>query len=240
MRQAVDRHHQNLIFDPLDAPGTDETDDAKGTVAGPSSPAPRQPRRLLAHPSEMANSSRSRPQFRSARSPTSQCLPHPATGANAAAASPPPAAERAHAAPRPPTGRRLDCDQRAKASAERRDQALRPRGAAARREPAVLLAARVVHAAAASSSQPAPKVLSLSVGSAIARSCHRRQTVLDVRCRTELRPLVCPLRGSGPRLDQTNSGFCGVCRHFANTATGIRSRPSPARFDPLWLEMTSF
>ena len=46
------------------------------------------------------------------------------------------------------------------------------------REPAILLATRVVHAATASSSQPAPNALSHSVGSAIARSSHRCQTVL--------------------------------------------------------------
>ena len=40
MRQAVDRDHQNVVLDALDAPRTDEAHDAKGTVACPSSPAP--------------------------------------------------------------------------------------------------------------------------------------------------------------------------------------------------------
>jgi hypothetical protein len=46
------------------------------------------------------------------------------------------------------------------------------------REPAILLATRVVHAATAWSSRPAPNALSHSVGSAVARSSHRCQTVL--------------------------------------------------------------
>ena len=41
VRQAVDRDHErNVVLDALDAPRTDEARDAKGAVAGPSSPAP--------------------------------------------------------------------------------------------------------------------------------------------------------------------------------------------------------
>jgi hypothetical protein len=45
-------------------------------------------------------------------------------------------------------------------------------------EPAILLATCIGHAATASSSQPAPNALAHPVGSAIARSSHRCQTVL--------------------------------------------------------------
>ena len=40
MDQAVDRHHQNVVLDPLDAPRTDEAHDAQSAIACPSSPAP--------------------------------------------------------------------------------------------------------------------------------------------------------------------------------------------------------
>jgi hypothetical protein len=62
-------------------------------------------------------------------------------------------------------------------SEQRGDDASQARFAGVR-EPAILLATRVVHAAIASSSHPAPSALWLSVGSAIARSSHRCQTVL--------------------------------------------------------------
>lgn len=39
MRQAIDRNHQNVMLDELDAPRTDEADDAEGAAACPSSPA---------------------------------------------------------------------------------------------------------------------------------------------------------------------------------------------------------
>jgi hypothetical protein len=42
------------MLDALDGPRADQTHDAQGTVSCPPSPASRQPRRLLAHPSEMA------------------------------------------------------------------------------------------------------------------------------------------------------------------------------------------
>jgi len=42
------------MLDPVDAPHPNEAHDCKGTVWCPSSPTPRQPPRLLAHPSEMA------------------------------------------------------------------------------------------------------------------------------------------------------------------------------------------
>jgi hypothetical protein len=54
MRQPVDRDHENVMLDALDGPRADQTHDAQGTVSCPPSPASRQPRRLLAHPSEMA------------------------------------------------------------------------------------------------------------------------------------------------------------------------------------------
>ena len=54
MRQPVDRDHQNVILDALDSPRANKTHDPQGAVACPSSPAPEQPRRLLAHSSEMA------------------------------------------------------------------------------------------------------------------------------------------------------------------------------------------
>ena len=69
------------------------------------------------------SSSRSRPQSRSARSRPSRCLPHPATAANAAAASPPPAAARAHAGRRPPSEHRRGYDRRARANDGRRGRA---------------------------------------------------------------------------------------------------------------------
>jgi hypothetical protein len=40
MRQAVDRDHQSVVLDTLDAPRTDEARDAKDAVSCPSSPAP--------------------------------------------------------------------------------------------------------------------------------------------------------------------------------------------------------
>ena len=107
------------------------------------------------------------------RSPPSRCPPDPATAANAAAASPPPAAVRAHAAPRPQSEHRRDCGGRARASGERRaprdcdeeqqrserwgshardnqpehcdDRAERPRTGRTQ-QPAVLQASGVVHA----------------------------------------------------------------------------------------------
>ena len=72
------------------------------------------------------SSSRSRPPRRWGRSPPSRCLLGPARGESAEAASPLLGGERAHDAPRPPSGRRLDCDERAKASGERRGPARRP------------------------------------------------------------------------------------------------------------------
>src|SRR5450755_1291848 len=67
------------------------------------------------------------------------------------------------------------------------------------RDPAILLATRVVHAATASSSQSAPNALSLSVGSTIARSCHRCQTVLVASGIGPSYDLLCALsRGIGP------------------------------------------
>jgi hypothetical protein len=147
-----------------------------------------------------------------------------ATAASAEAATPPPGEGRERAAPRLPGGRRLDCDQRAKASAERRDPALRLRGAAARRapplprsghkpeqrgddasqarfagvrEPTILLTAGAVHAAPASSWRPQPDALSLALSCAIARSCHRRQTARTRSTIGPIRPVLC---GPGRRI----------------------------------------
>jgi hypothetical protein len=72
-----------------------------------------------------------------ARSPPSRCLPGLAIAANGAAATPAPGAERARAAPRPPSGRRRDCDQRATASAEHRAPAPPLRAATPRRAPSL-------------------------------------------------------------------------------------------------------
>ena len=55
MRQPVHRNHENVVLDPFDAPHANNAHDAQGPVARPPSPAPRQPRRLLAHPSQMAS-----------------------------------------------------------------------------------------------------------------------------------------------------------------------------------------
>ena len=74
-------------------------------------------------------------------------------------------------------GERRRSRARAHESEQRRDGAGQRRLAGVG-EPTVLLAARVAHAATASSSQPAPSALSHSVGSAIARSSHRCETVL--------------------------------------------------------------
>jgi hypothetical protein len=54
VRQPVDGHYNDVVLDPLDAAHTIKAHDGKGTVSWPSSPAPRQPPRLLSHPSEMA------------------------------------------------------------------------------------------------------------------------------------------------------------------------------------------
>ena len=59
MRQPVDRDHQDVIFNTLNATRTDDAKHADRATACPSSPAPRQPRRLLAHPSEMTSVERS-------------------------------------------------------------------------------------------------------------------------------------------------------------------------------------
>jgi hypothetical protein len=60
------------------------------------------------------------------------------------------------------------------------------------REATILLTARVVHAATASSWRPPPDALSLALNCAIARSCHRRQTARDpVDYRPVVRPVLC-------------------------------------------------
>ena len=53
MDQAVDRHHQNVVLDSLDAPRTDEAHDAKGAPACPASPASSEPRRLVVQKGEV-------------------------------------------------------------------------------------------------------------------------------------------------------------------------------------------
>ncbi len=138
-------------------------------------------------------SSRSRRQSRSGRPPQSQSLPHLATATNAAAASPAPAAVPARTGRRPQTALRPASDsERASesqwrawrpsptavrtssppsaaapatvvASPKQPDDDASQRRFAGAREPAILLATRVVHAATASSSQPAPNALSHSL-----------------------------------------------------------------------------
>jgi hypothetical protein len=117
--------------------------------------------------------------------------PPPATAANAAAASPPPPAARAHAGRLPrarpdptptserepvaraetqPDGRESQQPAERRRSCDRNRQPEQPGDDASQcrlpgvREPAILLATRVVHAATASSSWPPPNTLPLSVG----------------------------------------------------------------------------
>jgi hypothetical protein len=68
------------------------------------------------------------------------------------------------------------------------------------REPAILLATRVVHAATASSSQPVPNALPLAVGSAIAldRPTAAGQSSRSVRYRVSYGLMRARFRGIGP------------------------------------------
>ena len=127
--QPVDRHHHDVMLDALDAPRTDQTHDAKSAATCPPSPASRQPRRLLSNSSEVTHVVR--PRFgldRNRDAGGSDChrvdvaLATP-TSRSAEGASPPPRGVRARAAPRPPSGRRLDCAARARRSGERRGRA---------------------------------------------------------------------------------------------------------------------
>jgi hypothetical protein len=54
MGQPVDRDHQYVVLDALHATHPDEAQHGDRAVARPSSPAPRQPRRLLMHAGEVA------------------------------------------------------------------------------------------------------------------------------------------------------------------------------------------
>jgi hypothetical protein len=95
---------------------------AGGAIAMPPAPA----RGRDGSRRSFASWSRSRPPRRSERSLPSRYLPGLARAESAEAAGPPPGGRRACAGPRPPSGRRPDCDEQAKASAERRAPALRP------------------------------------------------------------------------------------------------------------------
>ena len=128
--QPVDRDHDHVILDALGHAHERDTGlqahrcvpiFAGAVTATPPALAPE--RDGAGRRTE--SSFRSRWRSRRARSHRVDVSPDPATAANAAAATPPPGEGRARAAPRPPSERRLDCDQRAKASAERRDPALR-------------------------------------------------------------------------------------------------------------------
>jgi hypothetical protein len=156
-----------------------------------------------------------------------------ATAANAAAASPRPAAVPARAGRRPQSAPQPDSDGRARASGARSNPARRrenqqpaerrrsrdrnrepeqpdddasPRRLSGVREPAILLTTRAVHAPTASSSQPPPNLLSLSVASATSRSSHRCQTVPGVsvanRSTTRRLPVLDEI---GPRMDHQES-----------------------------------
>ena len=127
--QPIDRDHQNVLLKPLDAACANQADHWHRAASTPPPTPARQPRRLFAHPSEMAivvrpaSSSRSRTRRRSARSPTSRCPLAPATAASDAAATPPSEAARTRAGPRPPSERPRGCARRATASGERRTRA---------------------------------------------------------------------------------------------------------------------
>ena len=138
--QPVDRDNEHVLLDSLDAPGANQAHDAERPVACPPSPAPRQPVGLLPHSSDVTCFVRPRLGFDRDDNPR----PGDRNGVNVATAmpgqpmpQPPPLRpERGERAPHlaPPSERRLDCDQRATASAERRDPALR-RGARFRPAP---------------------------------------------------------------------------------------------------------
>jgi hypothetical protein len=113
---------------------------------------------------------------------------------------------------------------------EQRGDGASQRRLAGAREPAILLATRVVHAAIASRSRPAPNAISHSVGSATSRSSHRCQTVPGTSVPDRATTLRLPALGEiGPRLDRAASHFYEICRAFASTATGIRTRVSAVR-----------
>jgi hypothetical protein len=131
---------------------TRSTPPARTRHMTPATPPARAPERECARRA-FWSSSRSRPQSRSVRSPPSRCLPHRATAANAAAASPPPAAVRAHAARRPPSGHRRGYDRRRPASASQ-CRAQRPSPNAVR------------NSSPASEAAPAPPITSASSAAA--------------------------------------------------------------------------
>ena len=232
---------------------------AGAATATPPAPAPE---RDGDHRTSWSSSQSRRPS-RWARSPPSRCLPNPATAASAEAATPPPRERRARAAPRPLSGRRLDCGQQAKASAERRDPALRlprssspasaaapalattspnsaamtlaPARSAGVREPAILLATGVVHAATASSS-------TTTAERALASPwlCHRSivPPAPDGPARSGIRAEIDALLRAGgiflrdwpANLDHKERWQKPrICRAFVSTATGIRTRVSAVR-----------
>ena len=51
--QSVDRDHEDILLDALDATDSDQAQDGECAVTGPSSPAARQPRRLLVYTGEV-------------------------------------------------------------------------------------------------------------------------------------------------------------------------------------------
>ncbi len=226
----------------------DEAHDGKGAAACPSSPAPRQPRHLLAHPSEMAlivrpglgldrdgdaggrdrhrvDVSLAVPRQRMAQ-PPALCLERGEralhlvlrAGADSTAPSerkPVPSVEtQPCGCEEQQPGERRRSRARHHKPEQRGDDASEARFAGVR-EPAILLATRVVHAPTASSSQPPPNALSLSIGSATSRSSHRCQTVPGASVWDRAMTLRLPALGEiGPRLDRAASRFCGDLKDF--------------------------
>jgi hypothetical protein len=130
--------HQNVLLKPLDATWANHADHPHHPAPTPPPTPARQPRRLLAHPGEMAlvrpRLGLDRERDASRRSPPSRCPRAPASAASAAAATPPPEPAHAHAGPRPPSERPRCCAGRATASGERKARA-QPPPAAARQRP---------------------------------------------------------------------------------------------------------
>ena len=117
-------------------------------------------------------------------------------------------------------------------------------GPSGMREPAILVATRVVHAATALSSQPAPNAPSHSVGPAIARSFRRCQTVQPGPGIGPSYALLRPrfLRDWSANGPSRNSKAANprFSRAFVSTATGIRSPPRRTEIGLFYLHIDGF
>ena len=220
MRQPVDRNHQDVVLDAFDAPRAFTRHSTRKRRCGPIAAGARQPRRLLAHPSEMATLVRSGLRLDRDGYPGRgdrhrvDVSRHPATRANVASATPPPAAAQApadrvlRAAPtrlrpaRRTSGARADAEpkraeEQQHAASERRPGAARHEGKECRasprrrlagtREPTpVLLSAGVVHATGLGS-PGSICVLGRSGDQLALGLCDRRRSAIRVLARREQR-----------------------------------------------------